>query len=114
MQTLDLKVPPVAVVLVTGALMWLVARTVPSLDVACPARQVLAAATDPTNSGEWRRMVADHGDSLRHANLLVPSLATRVGIQENRRSGKPVRARSGHDMHGACHSARSANERMLS
>ena len=45
MQTLDLKVPPVAVVLVTGALMWLVARTVPSLDVACPARQVLAAAT---------------------------------------------------------------------
>jgi hypothetical protein len=40
MPVLELKVPPVAVVLVTAALMWLVATAVPAFDFGFPARDV--------------------------------------------------------------------------
>jgi hypothetical protein len=42
MPVLELKVPPVAVVLVTAALMWLVARAVPAFGFVFPARDFLA------------------------------------------------------------------------
>jgi protein-S-isoprenylcysteine O-methyltransferase Ste14 len=42
MHILELKVPPVAVVLVTAALMWLVAWTVPAFGILFPARILVA------------------------------------------------------------------------
>jgi protein-S-isoprenylcysteine O-methyltransferase Ste14 len=42
MPVLELKVPPVAVVLVTVALMWLVARAVPAFEFGFPARDFFA------------------------------------------------------------------------
>lgn len=42
MHGLQLKVPPVVVVVVTAALMWLVSRTVPAFDFVFLARDVLA------------------------------------------------------------------------
>ena len=42
MPVLELKVPPVAVVVVTAALMWLVARAVPVFEFVFPARDVFA------------------------------------------------------------------------
>jgi protein-S-isoprenylcysteine O-methyltransferase Ste14 len=43
MHTLELKVPPVFVVLVAGVLMWIVAWAVPSLDFRFAARNAVAA-----------------------------------------------------------------------
>ena len=42
MQVLELKVPPPAVMLVTGALMWIVARAFPALGLVFPARDPVA------------------------------------------------------------------------
>jgi protein-S-isoprenylcysteine O-methyltransferase Ste14 len=42
MHVLELKVPPVAVVLFMAALMWLVARAAPAFEFALPARGFLA------------------------------------------------------------------------
>lgn len=42
MNALELKVPPVAVALLTGAAMWLAALTLPSWDVPLPARHLVA------------------------------------------------------------------------
>jgi protein-S-isoprenylcysteine O-methyltransferase Ste14 len=42
MHALELKVPPVAVVLFMAALMWLVARAAPAFEIALPARSFLA------------------------------------------------------------------------
>jgi protein-S-isoprenylcysteine O-methyltransferase Ste14 len=42
MHVLELKVPPVAIVLFMAALMWLVARTAPAFEFALPARVFLA------------------------------------------------------------------------
>ena len=42
MQVLRLKVPPVAVVFATAALMWLSSRAVPSAELAIPARKFVA------------------------------------------------------------------------
>jgi len=42
---LELKVPPLAVVLVTGALMWLGAWAVPTLGFLLPGRYIIAAGT---------------------------------------------------------------------
>ena len=44
MRGLELKVPPPAVMLVTGALMWLVARAVPQLGFVFPARELCAVS----------------------------------------------------------------------
>ena len=44
MHGLRLKVPPVVVVLVTAALMWLVSRRLPAFDFVFPARDVLAVS----------------------------------------------------------------------
>lgn len=44
MSNLELKVPPVALVLLAGGLMWLIAATTPELSFVAPVRQVLAAA----------------------------------------------------------------------
>jgi protein-S-isoprenylcysteine O-methyltransferase Ste14 len=44
MHGLDLKVPPVVVVLVSAALMWLVSWTVPAFDFVFPARESLAVS----------------------------------------------------------------------
>ena len=44
MHMLELKVPPVAIVLVTGAFMWLVAWMVPGLAFVFPARYPVAAS----------------------------------------------------------------------
>ncbi len=43
MKALELKIPPVVVVLIAGALMWSLARTVPVLPVAFAGKTVLAA-----------------------------------------------------------------------
>ncbi len=43
MDALKLKAPPPVIALTVAALMWLVARAVPSLTFALPARRVLAA-----------------------------------------------------------------------
>lgn len=43
MNSLDLKIPPVAVVLSTASLMWVVARFLPVGDVPLPARIFLAS-----------------------------------------------------------------------
>ncbi len=43
MKALELKIPPVVVVLIAGALMWSFARTVPVLPVAFAGRTALAA-----------------------------------------------------------------------
>jgi protein-S-isoprenylcysteine O-methyltransferase Ste14 len=42
MHVLELKVPPVAVVLLMAALMWLVARAAPAFELAFPLRGLLA------------------------------------------------------------------------
>jgi len=42
MTVLELKIPPLVVVLVTAALMWLVARAVPELGFLVPARDFVA------------------------------------------------------------------------
>jgi protein-S-isoprenylcysteine O-methyltransferase Ste14 len=42
MSVLELKIPPLVVVLVTAALMWLVARAVPELGFLVPARDFVA------------------------------------------------------------------------
>jgi protein-S-isoprenylcysteine O-methyltransferase Ste14 len=42
MSALDLKIPPVAVALLTGAAMWLVASALPSLAFPLPYKQVAA------------------------------------------------------------------------
>ena len=42
MPALELKIPPLVVVLVTAALMWLVARAVPELGFLVPARDFVA------------------------------------------------------------------------
>ena len=42
MKALELKIPPVVVVLVIGALMWALARIVPVLPVAFPGKAVVA------------------------------------------------------------------------
>jgi protein-S-isoprenylcysteine O-methyltransferase Ste14 len=44
MNVLELKVPPVAVVFVMAALMWLVSRAVPSFAFTVPARNFLAVS----------------------------------------------------------------------
>lgn len=44
MHGLQLKVPPVVVVLVTAALMWLVSWTLPAFDFVFPARDILAVS----------------------------------------------------------------------
>ena len=41
-MTLELKIPPVAVALVTGACMWLVARAAPGIDVSFPVHDVVS------------------------------------------------------------------------
>jgi protein-S-isoprenylcysteine O-methyltransferase Ste14 len=43
LDRLELKVPPPAVTLVVGVLMWLLARGLPALDFALPARGVMAS-----------------------------------------------------------------------
>jgi protein-S-isoprenylcysteine O-methyltransferase Ste14 len=42
LQVLELKIPPLGVVLVTAALMWLVSWAVPRLEFVLPAREVIA------------------------------------------------------------------------
>jgi protein-S-isoprenylcysteine O-methyltransferase Ste14 len=42
MRGLEVRIPPPAVALVTGLLMWLVSRTIPALDFVFPARRVFA------------------------------------------------------------------------
>ena len=44
MPALELKIPPLVVVLVTAALMWLVAREVPELGFLVPARDFVAVS----------------------------------------------------------------------
>jgi protein-S-isoprenylcysteine O-methyltransferase Ste14 len=44
MHGLELKAPPVVVVLLSAALMWLVSWTVPAFDFVFPARNVLAVS----------------------------------------------------------------------
>jgi len=44
MHVLELKVPPVAVVLVTAGFMWLVAWAVPALEFRFPARDLVAVS----------------------------------------------------------------------
>ena len=41
-MTLELKIPPVAVALVTGACMWLVARAAPGIEVSFPVHDVVS------------------------------------------------------------------------
>jgi protein-S-isoprenylcysteine O-methyltransferase Ste14 len=41
-MTLELKIPPVAVALITAAGMWLAARAVPGIDVSFPGREVVS------------------------------------------------------------------------
>jgi protein-S-isoprenylcysteine O-methyltransferase Ste14 len=41
-MTLELKIPPVAVVLITAACMWLAARAVPGFDVPFPWREIVS------------------------------------------------------------------------
>jgi protein-S-isoprenylcysteine O-methyltransferase Ste14 len=43
MQALELKIPPVAVGLLLGALMWVAARSVPGLGFTLPAGRIIAA-----------------------------------------------------------------------
>lgn len=43
MRALELKIPPVALGLLLGALMWVAARSVPALGFALPARPFIAA-----------------------------------------------------------------------
>ena len=42
MRALELKIPPVALVILTAALMWLVSRVGPAFDLRLPARRALA------------------------------------------------------------------------
>jgi protein-S-isoprenylcysteine O-methyltransferase Ste14 len=42
MRSLELKIPPPVVALITGLLMWVVARATPTLDFAFPAHNVIA------------------------------------------------------------------------
>jgi protein-S-isoprenylcysteine O-methyltransferase Ste14 len=67
MHALELKVPPVAVVLFMAALMWLVARAVPVFEIALPARGFLAIGLAVTG------MVASLSGvvSFRRANTTV-------------------------------------------
>ena len=67
MHALELKVPPVAVVLFMAALMWLVARAVPVFEIALPARGFLAVGLAVTG------MVASLSGvvSFRRANTTV-------------------------------------------
>jgi len=44
MRSLELKIPPVIVVLIAGALMWGISRGVPKLHVTVPARNIVATA----------------------------------------------------------------------
>lgn len=44
MKALELKIPPAAQFLAVAACMWLIAKYVPSLEFAMPARQLLVAA----------------------------------------------------------------------
>lgn len=44
MSALDLKIPPVAVALLTGAAIWLAASALPSLDFSLPNKDVVAIA----------------------------------------------------------------------
>ncbi len=44
MRALELKIPPVALVLLLGALMWLSARAAPALGFSLPAGPILAAS----------------------------------------------------------------------
>jgi protein-S-isoprenylcysteine O-methyltransferase Ste14 len=44
MRALDLKIPPVAVVLIAGALMWLSSRIAPTLGFVIPMRDFIAVA----------------------------------------------------------------------
>ena len=43
MQSLELKIPPLALVVLFAGLMWLLARLTPGFDYAVPLRQVLVA-----------------------------------------------------------------------
>ena len=43
MRSLELKAPPLAVVLITAAFMWVAARAAPAFGVVLPARSILAA-----------------------------------------------------------------------
>jgi protein-S-isoprenylcysteine O-methyltransferase Ste14 len=43
MRSLERKIPPLAVVIVAGAIMWIVARATPALRVPMPSRSPLAA-----------------------------------------------------------------------
>jgi protein-S-isoprenylcysteine O-methyltransferase Ste14 len=43
MQSMELKMPPLALVIVFAGLMWLLARLTPGFDYAVPLRQVLVA-----------------------------------------------------------------------
>lgn len=67
MHALELKVPPVAVVLFMAALMWLVARAAPAFEFALPARGFLAVGLAVTG------MVASLSGvvSFRRANTTV-------------------------------------------
>jgi len=44
MRSLELKIPPPAVALITGLLMWLVSRATPSVAFTFPARNILVIA----------------------------------------------------------------------
>ena len=43
MRSLELKIPPLAIVLITAAFMWVAARAAPAYGVVLPARSILAA-----------------------------------------------------------------------
>jgi hypothetical protein len=62
MHALELKVPPVAVVLFMAALMWLVARAAPAFELALPARRAIQF---------WAGLAETLVERVRHAVFIV-------------------------------------------
>jgi protein-S-isoprenylcysteine O-methyltransferase Ste14 len=73
MHGLELKVPPLAVVGLTAALMWLASRAVPAFAIAFPARNVLAVGLAVTGAATIILGVLSFRRAKTTVNPMAPS-----------------------------------------
>ena len=80
MKSLELKVPPLALVLVTALLMWLVARFVPASRFALPARALISAGAAVIGTIVCTLGVVRFGRTKTTVNPMKPESASSLVV----------------------------------
>ena len=80
MHVLELKVPPVAVVLIIAALMWLVSWAVPKLGFLFPARSLLAVSLGVTGAVTSMLGVASFSRAKTTVNPMNPDASSSLVV----------------------------------